>query len=259
MLRVDRLCSLAVVKPMKETLAVFLAFVFCPGWGHAKDPSHFTDFTGQWVLDFGQVKNPPAGLQDYALVVNQDGHELKVVTLIKGDLQPTPGAVNPGGGMARSPGGGYGGRGGMGMSGRMGGGMPRGGAPVPSGGGGGPRDLENSRGNLAAYQVYPQQVLYKLDGSESAAQFGDLGHSTATSKAEWTTNREVLKLSLAGDNGASQRGGKIRVKDQWQLSEDGRFLIVDRRVKSPDGSGTAHLVFSRKPPSVTNGPAGFQD
>jgi hypothetical protein len=244
---------------MKEALAVFLAFVFCPGWGHAKDPSHFANFTGQWVLDFGQMKNPPAGLEDYALVVDQDGHELKVVTQIKGDLQPTPGAVSPGGAMIRVPGGGYGGRGGMGMSGRMGGGMSRGGATVPSGVGGGPRDLENTRGNLAAYQVYPQQVVYKLDGSESAAQFGDLGHTAATSNAEWTTNRDVLKLSLAGDDDTGQGGGKIRVKDQWQLSGDGKFLIVDRRIKSPDGSGTAHLVFSRKPPSVMNGPAGLQD
>jgi hypothetical protein len=259
MVRVDRLCSLAVGKPMKEALAVFLAFVFCPGWGHAKDPSHFANFTGQWVLDFGQMKNPPAGLEDYALVVDQDGHELKVVTQMKGDLQPTPGAVSPGGAMIRVPGGGYGGRGGMGMSGRMGGGMSRGGATVPSGVGGGPRDLENTRGNLAAYQVYPQQVVYKLDGSESTAQFGDLGHTAATSNAEWTTNRDVLKLSLAGDDDTGQGGGKIRVKDQWQLSGDGKFLIVDRRIKSPDGSGTAHLVFSRKPPSVTNVPAGLQD
>ena len=57
--------------------------------------------------------------------------------------------------------------------------------------------------------------------------------------AEWTTNREVLKLSLAGDDDTGQGGGKIRVKDQWQLSGDGKFLIVDRRIKSPDGSGTA--------------------
>ena len=62
---------------MKVTLAVFLAFVFCPGWGHAKNPSRFANFAGQWVLDFGQVKNPPAGLEDYALVVNQDGHSSK--------------------------------------------------------------------------------------------------------------------------------------------------------------------------------------
>jgi len=244
---------------MKGTLTLFLAIVVCQGWGQAKDPSPGANFPGQWVLDFGQMKNPPAGLQDYALVVNQDGHELKVVTLIEGDLQPTPGAVNPDGAMVRSPGGAYGGRGGMGMSGRMGGGMARGGATVPSGVGGGPRDLGNTRGNLAAYQVYPQQVVYKLDGSESTAQFGDLGHTAATSKAEWTTDREALKLSLAGDDDTGQGGGKIRVKDQWQLSGDGKFLIVDRRIKSRDGSGTAHLVFVRKPPTVTNGPAGLQD
>jgi hypothetical protein len=102
-------------------------------------------------------------------------------------------------------------------------------------------------------------VVYKLDGSESAAQFGDLDHTAANSKAEWTTNREVLKLSLAGHDGTGQGGGKITVMDQWRLSEDGKLLIVDRRIKSPDGSGTAHLIFSRKPPSVTNGPAGPQN
>ena len=245
---------------MKETLlAVLLAFVFCPAGGHAKDPSHFANFTGKWVLDFGQTKNPPPGLQDYALLVNQDGHQLKVETLMQGDLQPTPGAVNPGDARARSPGGSSGRRGGMGMSGRMGAGMPRDSAGVPSGVGGGPRGEGPLQGNLAAYQVYPQQVVYKLDGSESTAQFGDLDHTAATSKAEWITNLEVLKLSLAGHDGSGQGGGKIRVMDQWRLSEDGKFLIVDRRIKSPEGSGTTHLVFSRKPLSVTNGPASHQN
>jgi hypothetical protein len=147
----------------------------------------------------------------------------------------------------------------MGMSGRMGAGMPRDSAGVPSGVGGGPRGEGPLQGNLAAYQVYPQQVVYKLDGSESTAQLGDLDHTAVTSKAEWTTNREVLKLSLAGHDGSGQGGGKIRVMDQWRLSEDGKFLIVDRRIKSPEGSGTTHLVFSRKPLSVTNGPASHQN
>jgi hypothetical protein len=244
---------------MKKVLLVILAFVSCPGWTHAKEPPHFTNFTGNWVLDFGQTKNPPAGLQDYALLVNQDGRQLKVETLMQGDLQPTPGAVIPGDARARPSGSSSGMRGGMGMSGRMGAGMPRNGAGVPSGVGGGPRDQKNSRANLAAYQVYPQQVVYKLDGSESTAQFGDQDQTPATSKAEWNPNREVLKLFLAGHDDSGQGGGKIRVMDQWRLSEDGKFLIVDRKIKSPDGSGTTQLVFSRNRLSVTKGPAGPQN
>jgi hypothetical protein len=149
---------------MKRILFVFLAFAFCSTFVRAKEPSKPPNFSGNWVLNFGQTKNPPAGLQRYSMVVNQDEQQLKVETSLEGDLQATPSTANSGGypggtsggsGRRGGMGGGIGGIG-MGIPG-VGMGMPRGG-----GGGGGPRTVEPSRGNVAAYKLYPQRAVYKL-------------------------------------------------------------------------------------------------
>jgi hypothetical protein len=240
---------------MKKILLVLLALVFCSTGVRAKQPSNSANFSGNWVLDFNQTKNPPPGLQNYSMAVNQDQQELKVETSLKGDLQPaqTDTSGYPGGSSGGYPGGRGGMGGGMGMPGRggigtpgggMGGmGMPRGGG-MPSGAGGG-RAVEG-RGTVAAYQVYPQKVVYKLDGSASTAQLGDSEQTEATSKAEVDKNGDVLKLSLLGNGNSGQRGGKIQLKEEWKLSQDGKSLRVDRSVKSPEGSGTVHLVFLKK-------------
>jgi hypothetical protein len=243
------------LKYMKKMSLVLLALVLCSIVVRAKQPSSSANFSGNWVLDFNQTKNPPAGLQSYNMAVKQDQQELKVETSLKGDLQPaqTDTTGYPGGSSGGYPGGRGGMGGGMGMPGRggigmpgggMGGmGMPRGGG-MPGGGGGG-RAAEG-RGTVAAYEVYPQSVVYKLDGSASTAQLGDREQTEATSKAELDKNGEALKLSLLGNENAGQRGGKIQVKEEWRLSQDGKSLRVDRSVKSPEGSGTVHLVFLKR-------------
>ncbi len=191
--------------------------------------------------------------------MNQDQQELNVKTSLQGDLQPAqsdasgyPGGSggNPGGSSGGYPGGRGGMGGGMGMPGRGGMGMPGGGMGAPRGGGmpgggGGGRGGEG-RGSVAAYQIYPQSVVYKLDGSASSAQLGDPEQTEATSKAELEKSGEALKLSLVGNENSGQKGGKIQVKEEWRLSQDGKSLKVDRSVKSPEGSGTVHLVFTKR-------------
>ena len=244
---------------MKKILLVLLTLAFCSTIVQAKQPSKPTNFSGNWVLSFGQTKNPPAGLQRYSMVVNQDEQQLKVDTSLEGDLQATPNTPNSGGYPGGSTGGYPGGRrggmgGGMGMPGGIGMGMPGGGMGMPRGGGGRPRtEGPSSQGNVAAYKLYPQSAVYKLDGSESTAQLGDPEQTNATSKAEREKNGEVLKLSLVGNGDSGQRGGKIQVKEEWKLSEDGKSLRVDRSIKSPEGSGTAHLVFLKREADSSSG------
>jgi len=224
---------------MKEVLLAFVALTFCATIVQAKEPSKAANFSGNWVLDFDQTKDPPVGLQHYRMVVNQDEQQLKVETSLEGDLQATPGAVNSGGyPVGRS--GGSGRRGGMGIPG-VGMGMPRGG-----GGGGGPRAVESSQGGVVAYKLYPHSAVYKLDGSETTVQLGDPEQTNAISKAAPEKRGAELKLSLAGNEDSGQGGGKIRIKEQWKFSDDGKSLRVDRSIKSPEGSGTVHLVFMRK-------------
>jgi hypothetical protein len=228
---------------MMKVLALCLTLAFAVTPAHAKDPSATADFGGKWVLDFAQTRNPPAGLQDYTMSVNLDAHQIKVESVLVGKLQATPGSISPGGGM----GGGSGRGGGMGGGGRRGGGMgiPRVGSGMPAGVGGGPRGEGPLQGNVAAYQVYPQSVVYKLDGSEAIAQFGDPEQTQATSKVERGGHDQILKLSLIGKAEVAEKNGQIKVKDEWQLSNDGKYLKLDRTIKSPEGSGTAHMVFCR--------------
>ena len=241
---------------MKKILLVLLTLAFCSTIVQAKEPLKPTNFSGNWVLNFGQTKNPPAGLQQYSMVVNQDEQQLKVDTSLEGDLQATPNTPNSGGYPGGSSGG-SGRRGGMG--GGMGGigiGIPGVGMGMPRGGGGRPRtEGPSSQGSVAAYKLYPQSAVYKLDGSESTAQLGDPEQTNATSKAEREKSGEVLKLSLVGNGDSGQGGRKIQVKEQWKLSEDGKSLKVDRSIKSPEGSATVHLVFLKTEADSSSGAA----
>jgi hypothetical protein len=128
---------------------------------------------------------------------------------------------------------------GMGLPG-VGMGMPR------SGGGGRPRAEGPPPAVVAAYQTYPQNVIYKLDGSESTVQLGNAEQTTATSKAKREKNGDELRLSLVGKADSGEGGGKIQLRERWKLSDDGNTLKVDRTLKSHEGSGTVHLVFLKK-------------
>ena len=208
---------------MKKILLVLLTLAFCSTIVQAKQPSKSTNFSGNWVLNFGETKNPPAGLQHYSMVVNQDEQQLKVDTSLQGDLQATPNTPNSGGYPGGSSGG-SGRRGGMG--GGMGGigiGIPGVGMGMPRGGGGRPRtEGPSSQGYVAAYKLYPPSAVYKLDGSESTAQLGNPEQTNATSKAEREKNGEVLKLSLVGNGDSGQGGGKIQVKERSEERRVGK-------------------------------------
>jgi hypothetical protein len=261
---------------MKRILLAAFGFALCSGLVQAKDPSKSAnsasaaDFSGNWVLNTGESRNLPAGLDAYEMAVTQDHQQLKVETSLKGDLRPMempdsgsgPGAGPGSGGPDNYPGsptgypGGVGmgmpmpGRGGMGMPGGgsrgpMGEGMP-GGMPGGGGGGGRSRGQNRSQAEVAALKLYPPSAVYKLDGSESTAALGGPDGSNATLKADWTKDRTVLKLSATGSEDSGQRAEQVQVKDQWKLSKDGQSLMVDRSVRSPEGSGTVHLVFRKQ-------------
>jgi len=234
---------------MKKFLLAVFAVMALAVWitfGQAKDTSKPTNFSGNWVLNFGQTKNPPDGLQGYELVAKQDERQLQVETALEGDLQGTPSTPNPvgyPGGSGRRAGMG----GGVGLPGGIGIGM---GIPValgiPRGGGGRSRSGGSSQGNIAAYKLYPQNVAYNLDGSEGTAQLRDVEQTNVTSKAERAKDGELLKLSLVGNGDSGNKGNKVQITEQWKLADDGKSLKVDRTVKSPEGSGAVHLVFLKR-------------
>jgi len=134
--------------------------------------------------------------------------------------------------------------------------MP-GGMGMPGGGGSGGRGGRSrpdaqAEGNPAAYKLYPQTAVFKLDGSESTAQLGDPAQTDATTKAEWGKDA-ALKFSLVGNPDSNHKSSKIQVKDEWKLSDDHQTLRVDRTVHSPEGSGTVHLVFHKQAAEINKG------
>ena len=189
----------------------------------AKTPSKSTDFSGRWVLDFNQTKNPPSGLEAYYIAVSQDQQQLKVETSLKGNLQPGRTGQYPRSGYPR----------GMGMPGPVWLPGPRG---MPAGPGRGQR-LE-----IEAFKVYPPTAVYKLDGTPSTARLGDRDRSDATAKAEWAKGGKQLKLTLLGQG--AEKSGQAQLKDDWKL--DGQYLKIDRNIHTPNGSTTAHLVFHKE-------------
>jgi hypothetical protein len=105
--------------------------------------------------------------------------------------------------------------------------------------------MSHAQGGVAALELYPRTAVYKLDGSASTAQLGGPMQSDATLRAEWEKGGKALKLSLASSGDGRAR--EVQLKDDWKLSDDGQTLMVDRNVRSPEGSGTVHLVFRKEP------------
>jgi hypothetical protein len=220
-----------------RSLQLWLALSMLPALAGAKSPSKPSDFSGQWVLDFNQTKNPPSGLEGYTLVVNQDPEQLKVTTSIKGNLQQSSGN----GQHPRRAGGSY--PVGVGMPGPVI--YPRPARP-PTGQG------QAQRLEIAAFKVYPPSAVYKLDGTPSTAQLGDRDRSDSTAKSEWAKGGKQLKLTLTGQG--AEKSGQAQLKDEWKL--DGQYLKIDRNVHTPNGSKTLHLVFRKEVADTT--PAAVQ-
>jgi len=201
-----------------------MALGVLPALAVAKTPSKPANFSGRWILDFNQTKNPPSGLEGYSLTVNQDEQQLKVETSIRGNLKPTGNGPHP----PRT--GGY--PGGMGP-GPM---WPRGGHRMPSSQG------QAQRLEAAALKVYPLTAVYKLDGTPSTARLSDHDRSAATATVEWAKGGKHLKLALLGEG--AEKSGQAQLKDEWKL--DGQYLKIDRNIHTPNGSKTVHLVFRKE-------------
>ncbi|MGH9375926.1 MAG: hypothetical protein ACRD1J_07135 [Terriglobia bacterium] len=250
--------------PLKNIILLFAALVLPSTLAPAKALPKRTNFSGNWVLDTGQTKNLPHGLESYSMSVSQDGQQLQVKTSLKGDLRPVavftepyPGA-GPGGwpsGSRGRLGGGMGRMGGMGMPG--GGGMSR---PMSEGipeipgstGSGGTGRESRTPGRSAVFIYYPSNAAYKLDGDKTTTQFGGPMHADATLKANWAKSGTVLKLSLEGNQRSTLSNDDIQLTDQWKLSKDGQSLMVDRAFHSARGSTTLHLVFHKQSAAPTS-------
>lgn len=96
----------------------------------------------------------------------------------------------------------------------------------------------------AGGQAPSQPFTYKLDGSESTMDVTGRLPAKATLKAKWQS--DVLELEQ--DRAMSMNGNDftVTIKDQLQLSADGKTLTVHRKIDSPQGIQESKLVFNKK-------------
>ena len=230
---------------MNRVTLLCLTFVLCCSSMQAKKPPKPVNFSGTWALDFTQSKDLPPELQNYHIVVTQNGEQLKLKTSVEGNLNHRR-SSNEGGQGNGYPGGGYPGGG-------YPGGYPGMGRPmgIPGIGFPGRRRMgmgagDETRAEAAAFTLYPSSAAFLLDGGKSSGKLGGATESAATLTANWAKKGKVLNLVMAGNEESSMGSGSVEIKDQWKFSKDGQALLVDRTVHSPSGSKTLHLAFYKQ-------------
>lgn len=89
-----------------------------------------------------------------------------------------------------------------------------------------------------------QELIYKLDGSESEAQVSRPMAGTMKLKAKWLEKSKVLELHsvISGEN--EGKPATISTLEQWQLIGDSLRIIRTR--KAPQGTMTFKLVFQKQ-------------
>jgi hypothetical protein len=111
-----------------------------------------------------------------------------------------------------------------------------GGGPGMGGGGGG--------GRRGGGMMGPQNVAYKLDGSEATLDTG--GRGTATAKAEWQNGGKSLKLTTKRTFDFQGNSVTTTNTEVWELSGDGKTLTVQRTSESPRGTQSSTLVYNKQ-------------
>lgn len=253
----------------RASFAIFFATALLLGLhGRGVAQTRNTDFSGTWVLDKTKTTDLPPTLESYTMKITQDAQQLTVETSLQGELPRRGmggqgrGGGFPGGGAGG--GGGRGGRGGGAGGGRGGGGIGGGGEGGEGGGGGfgggggggfgsGGFSLPKDVVMAMALRTAMPQVTYKLDGKEEVIQIeqpqGEGQPAQAAGsialKASWKKSGKALELQATRKFKTPQGERSLASKDHWELSDDGKTLIVKRSANMASGE-EAKLVFSKQ-------------
>ena len=162
-----------------------------------------TNFAGTWTLDKAKSKDLPPQMENIKTLTLTVTQDAQQLTTDTKVERNENAEAAPGGG---GPGGGGGGRRGGGMMG-------------------------------------PQNVAYKLDGSEATLDTG--GRGTATAKAEWQNGGKTLKLTTKRTFDFQGNSVTTTSTEIWDLSSDGKTLTIQRTSESPRGTMNTTLVFNK--------------
>jgi hypothetical protein len=182
-----------------------------------------SNFEGTWVLDKSKSKDLPRMLQNvesYSMVVTQDAQQLTV------DPKLVPGARR-------------GDRGGD--------------RPEPSGGGvtggdrqGGRRGYGGGGRRGARLGFGLSKMTYKLDGTESIVEIAGTNPGEAKLRAKLDANGKVLELTNTRNVNFQGNEVTITTREEWELTDGGRVLRVQRTSETPRGAQESTLIFNKQ-------------
>ena len=91
-----------------------------------------------------------------------------------------------------------------------------------------------------------QELVYNLDGSETAADVVRPLAGVMNLKASWVESSKTLELTstITGDNDGKE--ATIKTREQWQLMENGRALQIVRARETPQGKQRFKLYFDKQ-------------
>ncbi len=90
-----------------------------------------------------------------------------------------------------------------------------------------------------------QELIWRLDGSESSADVSRPLAGSMTLKARWLEGLKTLELysSISGDD----QGKEVAVvtKESWELLQNGKALRISRTRNAPQGRHSSKLWFEK--------------
>ena len=95
-------------------------------------------------------------------------------------------------------------------------------------------------------EIPTQKITYKLDGSETQADFGGMIPGKGTISGKWVGDGKQVELHTVRNVNFQGNEATIKVNETWDLIEGGKVLQVKRSVDFGQGQLDSKLIFNKK-------------
>src|SRR5262252_8069374 len=95
-------------------------------------------------------------------------------------------------------------------------------------------------------EIPPQKVTYKLDGTESQADFGGMLPGKGTISGKLIADGKQVELHTVRNVSFQGNEATVKVNETWSLAEDGKVLQIQRSLDFGQGQLDSKLVFNKK-------------
>jgi hypothetical protein len=95
-------------------------------------------------------------------------------------------------------------------------------------------------------EIPAQKITYKLDGSETQADFGGMLPGKGTISGKWVSDGKQLELHTVRNVNIQGNEATVKVNETWDLKEAGKVLQVNRSLDFGQGQLESKLIFNKK-------------